>query len=352
MGILEPQIHDQIIAILNEFLGGLRIKVEHTSSKIQRDPSPDLIISSREHFFVIKIRSVASGMFVADGVQQLRKYCNEIKSKAQKTIVPLLVVPFMGEVGRTYCEEAEVSWLDLSGNAEIRSKGILISIKGRDNKFKKPGPAENVFSWKSSRIARRFLLFPGSKLTQREMAIETGLDEGYVSKIIKRMEQDGYVKRALDRKIQLSDPGVLLDDWHESYEFSKQDQIQGHIPARSGEELMDKLKNLLIKTKIKHSFTGLAAAWLYTEFAMFRLVSVYVENRHLLEKNLKEIGFNEESRGANTWFVFPKDEYIWKYARTKGGHQYVDPVQVFLDLKEHPERAEEAAAEIRKIILG
>jgi hypothetical protein len=66
---------------------------------------------------------------------------------------------------------------------------------------------------------------------------------------------------------------------------------------------------------------------------------------------LREVGFHEGARGSNTWLVVPDDEGVFAGAKERGGIRCVSPVQVYLDLKGQPERAEEAAAELRRVHL-
>ncbi len=104
----------------------------------------------------------------------------------------------------------------------------------------------------------------------------------------------------------MRDPGLLLDAWRDEYKFFKHDVLKGHIPARSGEELLRNLDRSLSKAGIEHAATGLGAAWAFTYFAGFRLVTFYVSQRP--ETFLSDIGFRAEPRGANVWLVVPNDD--------------------------------------------
>lgn len=64
------------------------------------------------------------------------------------------------------------------------------------------------------------------------------------------------------------------------------------------------------------------------------------------------MGFREEARGANLWLVIPNDQGVFDGSDdiSKIAH-CVHPVQAYVDLKAHPERAQEAAAELRSRLL-
>jgi Transcriptional regulator, AbiEi antitoxin, Type IV TA system len=160
--------------------------------------------------------------------------------------------------------------------------------------------------------------------------------------------------------VRATNPGLLLDAWRAEYRFFRHDVLQGHIPARSGEELLLQLDKTLTQAGIEHAATGLGGAWLFTHFAAFRLVTFYV--REHPDTLLHEIGFRQDSRGANVWLAIPNDEGVFQETRTPGDYntqtpyeerkvRCVHPVQIYVDLKDHPERATEAAAELRSSLL-
>ena len=64
--------------------------------------------------------------------------------------------------------------------------------------------------------------------------------------------------------------------------------------------------------------------------------------------DLRQLGFTQGERGANTWLVVPNDEDIIQHYEVLNGIHCAMPVQVYLDLKAHPERAAEAAEEMFK----
>ena len=263
----------------------------------------------------------------------------------------MVAVAYMGSVGRRVCEEAGVSWMDLSGNGSIVAPGVRILVEGRPNRFKRRGRPSSVFAPKSSRVARQLLLDPQRRYTQRELSTVTRLGEGFISRIVRRMEGDGQVRRHDDGSVSVADPNLLLEEWRAAYDFSKHRILKGHIAARSPQEVVKKLHELLDQHEIKHAMTGLGAAWAQTGFAGFRLVTMYLA-QHLWAEDLAEGGFRDEERGANVWLVVPNDEGVFDGGSLVERVPCVHPVQVYLDLKAQPERAEEAAEELRKQLLS
>jgi len=366
----------QVVRQAVDMLAALaEIPADRADVEVGREPSRegqavDALAHVGPYTFAIEVKSSGAAAPVSAAIEQLRRYADA----AGPDVIPLLVVPFMGEVGRKRCEEAGVAWLDLSSNAHIVAPGLRILIEGKPNRFKRRGRPSTAFAPKSSRITRWLLMLswrpvsleaPGYEptavdtwelmhsrlpVTQRELARLAGLDEGYTSRIVAKLEGDGLIMRDSDGAIRPRDPDTLLEAWREDYEFAKHEIIRGHVPARSGDELLRRLGDGLREQGVDHAATGLGAAWLLTRFAGFRLATVYL--REPPEPSVLEaLSFREEERGANVWLVVPNDEGVFHQAASHRGVRCVHPVQVYVDLEGQPERAQEAAERLRAELL-
>jgi hypothetical protein len=304
---------------------------------------PDGVLQLGPLTFVIEWKNSGAAAPVTTAIEQLRTYTRN----SNEAVIPLVVVPFMGEIGRQRCAEAEIAWLDLSGNARISASGLRIFIEGKPNRYKRRGRPSTAFAPKSSRIARWLLMHPDGAFTQREIVRATDMDEGYVSKVVARLDEDDLIIRNDSGAIQARDPDLLLDAWKEEYDFVKHDLIRGHVATRSGDVLLKQLANVLNRGSVSYAVTGLAAAWLLDRFAAFRIVTLYLAEQPTPDV-LGELSFREETRGSNVWFVLPNDEGVFHGATSYDDIRCVHPVQVYLDLHAHPERAEEAAQKLRK----
>ncbi len=301
----------------------------------------DAVVTAGSHTFVLEWKRSGSLGQVALAVEILKRATDDSTCLR----IPVVAVPYMGEVGRSYCERAGVSWLDLSGNAQIIAPGLFVHVLGRANQFRRPGRPESAFGPKGSRIARWLLMHPGQTIRQRALASAVGLDEGYTSRVVKKLLESRLVARDRDG-LRVDNTDRLLDAWHEAYRFDKHNVLAGHIAALSGDDLARRLARSLDLHDIRYAVTGLAAAWSYTHHASFRLLTVYLRDLPSAETKAT-LGFRDEPRGANTWLVAPNDVGVFHGARLVDGLRCVHPVQTYLDLKDHPERSREAADEIR-----
>jgi hypothetical protein len=307
----------------------------------------DLFVQAPDVAFAVEWKSVGDAASVGAALRQLDRF---MERRPSKKAVPMVAVPYMGEIGRQLCAEAGVSWIDLSGNAWIDAPGRQIRILGNRNRFSSAGRPANVFAPRSSRLVRALLMEPQRAFSQAQLVSASGVDKGRVSRLVHRMEaMEILVKEG--EGYRLKDPPVALEAWREAYDFRKHHVLEGHVSVRDPDELLGKLQKAAPPEKVAWALTGLAAAWRLTHFAMYRLTSLFVRDVPS-SAWLDALGFVEGSRGANVWLVVPADASVFVGARVVEGAPCVHPLQAYLDLKAHPERAAEAAARLRPLVLG
>ena len=306
----------------------------------------DLEVKIPQRTFAVEIKSASSVDRLIPAIKRLKSITHE-----RNDVIPVLAVPFMGETGRKLCAKEKINWFDLSGNIRLDAPGLKIIIEGKPNRFKRRGRPTNLFAPKSSRIARTFLLNPNMEFNQTDLAEKCGLHKGVVSKVVRRMVESKLLSQTGEGTYYVPDPSQLLSAWYDSYDFEEHHIIKGHIPARTGDELLKKLVNNLKNQNIPSWATGLASAWHYTHHAMFRITSVYLKE-FPDNQTLDSIGFVDEPQGANTWLIVPRDEGVLHGAKDLSGITCVSPLQTYLDLKGHPERAKEASEELKKQYLS
>jgi hypothetical protein len=309
----------------------------------------DAIIEVTDFAFLLEYKNQGYAGVISAAIDQVKHYSDLLNLKKQ--LIPLIVVPYMADTGRTLCAETRISWIDLSGNSSIVADGLFVNETGRSNKFVSKGRPENLFSEVSSRVSKYLLMHPKNSFNQREISQQTGVDEGYVSKICARLEEAKYIVRNDDRSVKVKEPNILLDAWRDEYNPRGKDWIKGHIPARSGSAAMKTLVVFFENRTREYAVTGLAAAWLMTGFSSFRNVSIYLRDYIQIEV-LEDIGFIRTDKGANVALLNGQcDPGVFLGMKKWNGISCVHPIQVYLDLKEQPERSEEAAEELKKRFL-
>src|SRR5262245_36531035 len=79
----------------------------------------DLVIETRGGTLVIEVKKTRTSGLLPGVIHQVQSYAAKFRRA-----VPVVVVPFMTDLGKKLCADAGVSWFDLSGNADIRAPGI------------------------------------------------------------------------------------------------------------------------------------------------------------------------------------------------------------------------------------
>lgn len=300
----------------------------------------DALVECRGLRFALEWKSSGSLGHVFRAVHQLL----QLQDLLPESTIPVLAVPFMGRSARLHCEGRGVAWLDLSGNARIRAPGVYVHTDGHANRFPRRGQPETAFGQKGSRVARWLLMHPGRSVRQQALAEEIDLDRGHVSRVIGKLVELGLVERGKSG-VRVSAPARLLEAWRDEYRFDRHTVRRGHVSASGDENPASVLARACSLLELPYAATALAGAWCWTGFARYRLTTVYLASPPRGDL-LEQVGFRDEPRGANTWLVVPNDQSVFDGAKTVGGIRCVHPIQIYLDLKDHPERSQEAAEEL------
>lgn len=342
---LEKTAIEVLPKMLSEYLGLPAGSVKVVRGQKHGSFNLDLLVMVQKKTFAAEVRMRSDSSAIHQAVRMLHEIC-----KQNPEFIPLLVVPYMGEIGGKICKDENITWIDLSGNAHIALPALHVHVEGKPNRHAKAGRPENPFSPKSVRVTRWLLAYPGKAFTQREIANATGLYEGYVSRIVKKLERDELIDRDNENKVFAANPPRLIEAWRDAANFSKNKIIKGHMPVRSGEEALLKIASAAHEYDLHYAATGLAGAWQIDKFANYRLCSVYV-NKPPSDDFFDELSFRETNKGANVWFVLPKDEGVFQCEKKIGQIHCAHPVQIYIDLKDHPERSAEAAEHLLKTLF-
>ncbi len=328
----------EIPRLMEEWLGS---PVEAEAEVRNGKDRHGLVLRHDGTIFVVEVKRADDIALLDSARHQLARY---IASRTDA--VGVLAVPYMGPKAREFARTVGLSWLDLSGNADIRGPGVRILVEGKPNRFASPGRPSSAFSDKASRISRVLLVEPERWWRQAEVVEATGLSSGFVSKVIGRLDDDGLLDRLTeDRSFRPRSPDLLLDAWAQVYDFRKHDIIRFHALGRTGAEVTEAVaRQLAGRSDLQWGATGLAAAWRWTRYADFRLATFFV-SAPLLDP--EALGLRRVEQGENVWIAVPRDEGVLYGAEEVSGVRCAHPVQVYLDLLGHPERAEEAASYLR-----
>lgn len=325
------RLPDVLSDLLDERLGPNDLRRESL------DLGVDVVADARGRRWLFQLKTSSRPGLVATAAEQ-------IDALGDVDAIAVLVVPFMTSAGAKSARDRSLNWLDLSGNAQLRTDdGLYIHVEGRPNQYASRGRPSSPFAPKSSRVAHAMLLEPDRWWRQKRLAEVADLDDGHVSRIVRRLADDALLDRQ-GNEVRPRDPELLLDAWSDDYRFDRHDIVIGHATG-SGIDLARELHRRLERAEIDHAFTGLPAAWALNPFARFRLNTVYVHGDPREAADAVELRRNEP--GANVQIVGPDDRGVFLGERELEDLPCVSPVQIYLDLEHLPERSDDAARQLR-----
>ena len=250
-----PEAHALRLAVqrLSEILGQPVVGPTH-GSLARSDSGTGAMARWGDRTFALQWMASGGPRHVHAGIRRMKQAAGD----STPAPILLLVVPYMSPAGRRRCAEAEVNWLDLSGNASIRAPDLVVHVEGHKNRFPRPGRPESAFGPRGSRLARRLLLEPHRCVPQSALVQLTGLDPGYVSRVLAKLIDMGLAERGLDG-IQATDPDRLLDAWADEYRFDKHWRLAGHVTPAGRDSVTEVVSQVCTEHDLPYALTGLGS---------------------------------------------------------------------------------------------
>ncbi len=263
--------------------------------------------------------------------------------------LPCLIAPYFSREGRTLCQERDIAYLDLAGNANIETADIYFSVDGRTNEYKRKRTVRSPFEGKSERIVRRLLLDPQRHWHMRELAEVADVSLGLASMATSALAEEDLVTK--DRSgLDLFDAGALLEAWSESYDIHR-NTLRTYRAQTSVADLATHLAELRGDLQNHYALTLWSGA--------DRLLRQNRTTLHLAlywngtaDQLTKKLHLNED-RGETYVFVFHPydDSLIWERKETEHGLLIAHPLQIYLDLASGDEAEQALAARLRARLL-
>jgi DNA-binding transcriptional regulator YhcF (GntR family) len=267
-------------------------------------------------------------------------------------LVPVLVAPFISEVGRRQLRSHRIGYLDLSGNVYISFDNVLIHKVAPANANVQKKEGINVFADKASLILRELSIRPDGYHTVRGLASATNTSVGWASEVLRELEERGYLERKPRAGCRIRRLEHLLDEWTGNYNFLGKNNIRSFfVRAESLEEILSILKQLKVPDEVGYSLTLHSGAHLAAPFVQFSECHIYLDPKRDFERQTvffaESLDLLETETGGNFHVVRPYYAFGAFYqARTLEGLKVVSDLQLYLDLLGFPIRGREAAEKV------
>jgi hypothetical protein len=320
---------------------GINIRFEAPGSK-NKEWQPDFVANVSYHgkrFALIgEIVAHQSSSVFRTKISLLKSYASK-----GKDLVPLVVARYISPERRKQCQEMGIFFLDLSGNVFLAYDGLHIERVGFPNRFPEKRRGRSPFSDKASLILRAAFSDIRKAWGVRELAQSIGLDPGFVSRMVRELEQRNYVLR-VDSKVKLREPKGILEDWAGEYDYKRNQEERFFFLAKGPEEILDKLIAIRIPAEVPYALGFHAGANLVAPYAVYNEVHIYIQDTNQINWFAEKLKLRKVEKGANLIFLVPYYKHSVFYGEQAIRDLWVvSDLQLYLDLHNYPARGLEQA---------
>ena len=245
----------------------------------------------------------------------------------------LVVAPYLSARTRELLREAEVGYLDLTGNARLTlsDPGLYINTHGaEEDPNRDERPARSLRGVKAGRIALALienLITPGV----RELAALTATDPGYVSRVISLLETEALLRRGGKGSATEVAWPALLRRWAQDAPLASRGAIGTYLAPRG----LGALQQQLSSFEGTYAITGSMAADALAPLASPRLATIWVSDAAAASLALS---LPQVDSGANVLLVEAPDGTPFERRVARDGVWHANPALVAADLLTSPGR--------------
>lgn len=262
---------------------------------------------------------------------------------------PLIVVsPFLSRATRERLREADLNWLDLTGNLRLvlSQPGLFIETQGDQRRRGSAKRPARTLKGQTAGRAVRALLSASLPIGVRELAQRARTDPGYMSRVLELLDTGALIEREPRGPVTQVDRARLIRRWAEDAPIETRGKTETYLEPRGLKALLGKLQN----TQLSYAITGSLAAQRWAPVAASRLGQLYVAS---LYEAATELGLRPAKDGANVQVIRPKDlDIIERAERADDGLIYASPTQVVVDLLTSPGRSPSEGEALLEWMIG
>jgi len=339
---IQERAADAIRACLGEvpFIQVVRVRENPRQGNAEADLLLDLQIEdgpSRQ--IIVEARANGQPRLAREAINQLLR-CRSAFPEAYG----VFMAPYISPVSADICAKDGFGYLDLAGNCRLSFGQVFIRREGIRNPFTEKRDLRSLYAPKSTRVLRVLLMRTSEWWKTQALADEAGVSLGQVANVKKRLRDREWVAEG-EKGFRLTNPQSLLTEWADNYTYRK-NTVRDFYSMKGTDEVEEALAKACGELDIRYAFTGFSAA---------RRVAPHVRGQRAMayasaipESLLERAGLKEVSSGANVSLMLPYDDGVFYGAREVEAVRVVCPVQLYLDLKGHKGRGEEAAEAVWK----
>lgn len=283
--------------------------------------------------------------YVSHALLKMREYV----ARSGPGVIPILIAPYFSPATRDTCQQNQVGYLDLEGNARISFGGVFIDRQVSVKPVVERRELKSLFRPRSAQVLRVMLREPERIWRVVELAQTSAVSLGHVSNVRTALLDREWATASSDG-LYLSQPNALLDAWSDSYETPVGER-KCFYTTLHGSALEDAARDVLGASgpqEPEAAFASFSAAKWLAPYARTSTHYFYATPAGL-EKLKAALKLAPSAKGENVVIMLPKDTGLLSdTVEPAPGAVCTSPVQTYLDLWIAGERGEEAAQHLRQ----
>ena len=303
---------------------------------------PGLIVKcqngTQEKVLVVEAKENGQPKIARETVNQLLIYLKDFpKSYA------IFAAPYISPQAAALCIQNGIGYLDFAGNCFLNFDRVFVKKEGNINPFSIKRDLKSLYSPKAERAIRALLSQPRHAWKIKDLSFAAEISLGQSHNVKKILLDHEWIRSSKDG-FQLSNPGALLQEWAENYNF-RRNEVRDFYSVKSLSEIEAEIASVCEKHKITYALTGFSGGARIASIGRYQRATAYVELQGL-EKIISSLNLKEVPSGANVSLLIPYDFGVFYGKREFNGTHVVSPVQIYLDLLGFRGRGEEAANQV------
>jgi len=386
---LRNQFEPAFSRLLAEVQGSIRRRMNNPKAKMHPDLVMETEIRGERKTLVFEFKSIGQPRYTREAVAQVKAYASAIPNS-----YAVIVAPYILDQSARIMQSEGVGFFDLAGNCLLDFDGVFIRSQGKPNPHPTTRELRSLFRPRASRVLR-FLLTPAlvrasmlkpgvgawpkilaqppgdRRWTVEELAKLAEVSLGWASAVKRKLLDFEYVREE-DRRLVLTKPGELLDEWARNYDAGLHHRVGLYVPNEllsvvEGKPARENVKEEFAKgilnestlgtvgfdSKTGHDYpcvlTSFSGASYVAPFVRFVSVTAFFSGQ--IEEIKRKFSAKEVPTGANLNILVPHDYGVYFCLRQIRADYIVNPVQLYLDLITDKGRGEEAAQAVRDLEL-
>jgi len=324
------------------FVSVLSTQQELRFGQLVVDLFVQLQVGNDEKCLVVEVKYNGEPRFARDAVNQLLRF-RELNPQCYC----LFMAPYISPRAAEICVDDDVGYMDLAGNCYLNFDRVFIERTGQPNPFSKRKELRSLYSPKASRVLRALLDDPRRKWKVEDLALETNVSLGQVSKVKTLLANQEWIKEKYGG-FQLTEPDQLLLDWSKNYSYKK-NKVFRYYSMDTVSEIEWEVSQACKDSQRRYALTSFSGAARLKPFVKYQRVFIFVDRD--IQNLASSINLKDVDSGENVILLEPYDEGVFYGSSNVEGIAVANPIQIYLDLKGFRGRGEEAAEAIYKGII-